>query len=105
MLTHAEVNDAAIVTSGFETAAVFNIGVIRNAEIRRAANQHWQVWREGVDDLSAGDARGDGFGIIETRQMLLPIIRQLAFHRDVPQRTEIRMLILVRLHQLFPFAL
>ena len=65
MFAHAEVNDAAFVRARFKVAAAFDVGVVRNAEIGRAANQHRQVRRERIDDFATRHARRHRLRIFE----------------------------------------
>ena len=74
VFAHAKVNDAAVVANSFKAAAVFDVRIVRHAQIGRTANQHRQMRRQGIDDLAAGNARGDGFRILERRKMIFPTI-------------------------------
>ena len=105
MFAHAEVNDTAVVCTGFEAATFFDIRVVGDAEIGRATNQHRHVRRQRIDDFAAGNTSSDGFGIIESWQMLLPIIGQLAAHCAAPKLAQIGMFFTISFDQVIPFAL
>ena len=103
MLAHAEVNYPAFIRTRFEVAAFLDVGVVRDAEISRAANQHRQVRREGVDYFTARHARRHRLRILEIRQVRFPIRGQFAFHHRAPLLAQIRMLLLVVFNQRIPF--
>ena len=61
--------------------------------------------RDRIDYLAAGNAGRNLFGVFKTRQVLLPIFRQLAVHHGAPHLAEILMLLFILIDQFVPFLL
>ena len=105
MLADAEVYGATGVCVGLEVASLLDVGVVRGAEVCRAADEREQVRRECVDDFAARLARRHRLRAVERGQVRLPVRWQLAAHRLAPGATEFRVARLVVRDQSIPVFL
>src|SRR5438876_10917590 len=98
MLTNAEVEVAADVTAGLKTGLVRQRSFSGRRKISRTADQPGHPLGDGVENLGAGVAAGQAFGVGGTfRHIGIPACWQLALGNVLPRRCQLRLLSFVGL--------
>ena len=104
VLSHAKVEVGAAKVASLHGLGTRRAGFVAAGQVSRAAQQHGQMRRDGVQYLAGGNAGGEGFAG-KSRQCRFPVGGQFAVHHYIPLGCQVGILFAVAGKERLPLCL